>query len=43
MKMITAVFVLLMPTLTHAWDGYDYEKGSYVAIPSPNVKNDSFL
>ena len=35
---LTAVFLaLILPTLSYAWDGYDYESGSYVEIDKGNL------
>ena len=37
MKFIAAILVLILPTLSFAWDGYDYESGSYVEIDKGNL------
>lgn len=35
---IAGVFMMLIqPTLSYAWDGYDYESGSYVEIGKGNL------
>lgn len=37
MKFIIAILALTLPTLSYAWDGYDYESGSYVDIDKGNL------
>ena len=37
MKVIAVMLALILPTLSHAWDGYDYESGSYVEIGKGNL------
>lgn len=37
MKLISAVLMLILTNLSYAWDGYDYESGSYVEIDKGNL------
>ena len=37
MKLIVAILAFLIPTISHAWDGYDYDRGSYVEIGKGNL------
>ncbi len=37
MKLLIVTMVALMPFTLIAWDGYDYEKGSYVEIEKGNL------
>ena len=37
MKYISIAFIFLIPLIALAWDGYDYESGSYVEIESGNL------
>lgn len=37
MKYIVTILVLILPTFSYAWDGYDYESGSYVEIDKGNL------
>ena len=36
-KYISIASFFLMPLIAQAWDGYDYESGSYVEIESGNL------
>jgi hypothetical protein len=36
MKFILAILLLTLPTISYAWDGYDYESGSYVGMEKGN-------
>lgn len=37
MKNLYLIVLLLVPTSGFAWNGYDYEKGSYVEIEKGNL------
>ncbi len=37
MKLTPAIILLLFTTATYAWDGYDYDRGSYVEIEKGNL------
>jgi hypothetical protein len=37
MKYIVIMLVLIPPTLSYAWDGYDYGSGSFVEIEKGNL------
>lgn len=37
MKYKVIVCIFLVPTFVYAWDGYDYESGSYVEIDKGNL------
>jgi len=37
LRALTIIVSLLIPSLSYAWDGYDYEKGSYVEIDKGNL------
>ena len=37
MKKIAIIMALALPAIANAWDGYDYEKGSYVEIEKGNL------
>jgi predicted transcriptional regulator len=37
MRKMPVFFFILMASSAHAWDGYDYEKGSYVEIEKGNL------
>lgn len=34
---ISLLVILLLPSFSHAWDGYDYETGNYVEIDKGNL------
>ena len=34
---VTILACLVIPVSTHAWDGYDYDKGNYVEIEKGNL------
>ena len=37
MKYFSIILVFLVPLTVNAWDGYDYESGSYVEIEKGNL------
>jgi hypothetical protein len=37
MKQILAISLFVLATTSYAWDGYDYDKGSYVEIEKGNL------
>ncbi|NVZ10250.1 DUF5334 family protein [Allochromatium humboldtianum] len=37
MKLTPTIILLLFTATTHAWDGYDYDRGSYVEIEKGNL------
>ncbi len=37
MKQILAIGLFVLATTGYAWDGYDYDKGNYVAIEKGNL------
>jgi len=37
MKYLYLSISLMLPGLAHAWDGYDYESGTYVEIEKGNL------
>lgn len=37
MKVFALILALILPSLVYAWDGYDYESGSYVEIDKGNL------
>lgn len=37
MKTLLVTMFLLIPTISTAWDGYDYDAGSYVEIEKGNL------
>ena len=37
MKRILTIALLVVATTSHAWDGYDYDKGSYIEIENGNL------
>jgi len=37
MKLTLVIILLLFTTIVYAWDGYDYDRGSYVEIEKGNL------
>lgn len=37
MKKLMAALLLIIPSLSYGWDGYDHEAGSYVEIGKGNL------
>ena len=37
MKLTTTIILLLFTITSYAWDGYDYDRGSYVEIEKGNL------
>lgn len=37
MKYFAFILALIAPSIVYAWDGYDYESGSYVEIDKGNL------
>jgi hypothetical protein len=37
MKLTSAIILLLLTPATYAWNGYDYDRGSYVEIEKGNL------
>lgn len=36
-KLFTLIFVLLAPTPSYSWDGYDHDSGNYIEIEEDNL------